>query len=115
MHIIIVIEVNIMNWVSRFIIFYHLIFKIERKEKKMKIKNYEDIKTQAQKANLTQDDFVKAAEGLFETTGRNYFTSVAEIKYFLGIFNEETVMVAHKYGADDSCGYYEEEGLFYIF
>lgn len=80
----------------------------------MKIKNYEDIKTQAQAQNINSDDFIKAQEILFET-GRNYFTSVAEIKYFLGIFNEATVMAPHKNGADDSCGYYEEEGLFYIF
>ena len=61
----------------------------------MKIKNYEDIKTQAQAQNINSDDFIKAQEILFET-GRNYFTSVEEVKYFLEAFNEETVMVAHK-------------------
>ena len=83
--------------------------------KKMKIKNFNDIKLQAQKANLTQDDFVKAAEVLFETTGRNYFTSIEEVRYFLTLFNQEINIAPHKNGADDSCGFYSEEGLYYIF
>ena len=77
----------------------------------MKIKNYNDVIKA--KSNITEDDYLKAMEILHEN-GRTYFSSIEEVHYYLNIFNQEMIMTPHKNGADDSNGFYQNEGLYYI-
>lgn len=78
----------------------------------MKIKNYNDVIKA--KSNITEDDYLKAMEILHEN-GRTYFSSIEEVRYYLNLFNQEmNMIVPHKNGADDSAGYYDNEGINYI-